>query len=272
LFFGAVGQARSQSIYWTDNGSGQIWRADLNSSGAVVGTTMLVGGLSKPAGLALDTAGGMMYWAESGSGEIRRATLEGNGVTTLESGLLSPSGIALDTADGVIYWTDMGRGNSGDIRRAPLAGGLPKTLLTGKAFFVPFGIALDLAGGVMYWSNISRGQILQTNLNGSGTQTLVSGLVAPGQIALDFANSKMYWANEYGNIGSATLPNGSNPQILIPNLQGTRPIGIALDLAHSQMYWTANETGVIWRANLDGTGAERVLTGLSAPWGIAVAP
>jgi hypothetical protein len=91
LFLGSVGQARSDSIRWSDFNGGKIRRANLDGSGLET----LVEGLASPALLALDFAGGLMYWTNAGSGDIRRANLDGSGEQTLITGLSRPGFIAL---------------------------------------------------------------------------------------------------------------------------------------------------------------------------------
>src|SRR5438132_11839491 len=115
LSLGAVGQARSDFIYWSDISSGDIWRANLDGSGM----TNLVSGLANPLGPALDLAGGQMYWGDNGAGDIRRANLDGTEQTILIRGLPGPGVPALDLANGQIYWSDH---DGGDIRRANLDG------------------------------------------------------------------------------------------------------------------------------------------------------
>ena len=51
---------------------------------------------------------------------------------------------------------------------------------------------------------------------------------------------------------------------------GRYPWGIALDLERRKMYWANRDDGTIARANLDGTGAEVIVTGLSLPRGTAL--
>ena len=105
LFFGAIGPARSDSIYWTNLGTNDIRRANLNGSGQQI----LVGGLPGPAGIALDVTAGKMYWIDNYSlrADIRQANLDGTDQQMLVSGLVDPFGITLDIAGGKIYWTDI---------------------------------------------------------------------------------------------------------------------------------------------------------------------
>jgi sugar lactone lactonase YvrE len=124
--------------------------------------------------------------------------------------------------------------DGGEIRRANLDGSGQVTLISGLNAFGP---TLDLAGGQMYWAEEDAGEIKRANLDGSGQTTLVSGLPP-----------------------DSTLPSFTPP---------------VLDLAHGQMYWTDginSGPGDIRRANLDGSEQTVLVTGLSAPRGLALDP
>jgi sugar lactone lactonase YvrE len=141
------------------------------------------------------------------------------------------SGVASQAWSQYLYWSDAV--TPGDIRRANLDGSEQVTLVSGLVG--PIGPTLDLAGGQMYWADTQAGDIQRANLDGSGQTTLVSGLPA--------------------------APNG--PSASPP----------ALDLAHGQMYWTEGTNsgpGAIRRANLDGSEQTTLVTGLSAPRGVAL--
>jgi len=86
----------------------------------------------------------------------------------------------------------------------------------------------------MYWAENVLGQIRRANLDGSGLQTLLSGLPGPLGIDLDVTGGKMYWADGSG-VRRANL-DGSGQQTLVPRLPG--PSGLALDVRDGKMYWT----------------------------------
>jgi len=69
------------------------------------GTVSVVSGLNQPQGLALDRAGNL-YVAEAGKNAIRRISPEG-AVETIMDGLNGPCGVAVDSA-GVVYAADTG--------------------------------------------------------------------------------------------------------------------------------------------------------------------
>ncbi len=213
----------SGKIYWTDVGKLKIQRANLNGSNVedlVTGRNFF--------DIALHQSAGMMYWTEAQAimtGAVRRANLDGSGVETLAtSDITGALGIALDVDGGRVYWW-----HGLQIRRAALNGsGAEGIVSTGGVF----GIALDVDAGKMYWTGddpvLGGVGVLRANLDGSGVENLITGLVFPGNIALDIANGKLYLTDPgAGKVRRANL-DGSGLEDLITGLDG--PTGIALQL------------------------------------------
>lgn len=131
------------TIYYSDNGSGQIYRTDLSggnysnvfapgSNEAMdldagnnhlymvdnsqlkrfnldgTGEIVLVASVGITFDLELDLAAGKIYWGDASVGEIHSANLDGSNEQILLSGLASPRGIALDPASPYIYFCDWG--------------------------------------------------------------------------------------------------------------------------------------------------------------------
>src|SRR5439155_16169175 len=96
LLLEARGPARSDFLYWTNLGTNDIRRANLDGSGQQI----LIGGLPGPSGIALDVSAGKIYWTDFAGGDIRRGNLDGTGQQTIVTGLSSPAGIDLDLAGG----------------------------------------------------------------------------------------------------------------------------------------------------------------------------
>ena len=80
LYLAAINQAKADLIYWADQNTGGISRANLDGSQQQT----LVTGQSSPTGIALDVGAGQMYWTnQSSNGAILRANLDGTGQQTL---------------------------------------------------------------------------------------------------------------------------------------------------------------------------------------------
>ena len=88
-----------------------------------------------------------------------------------------------------------------------------------------------------------------------------------GPFALDLTKGKVYWIKEFGgSIYRANLDDGSHVENLVPRSNdGT---SLALDLAGGKMYYTIDDG--IYRANLDGSQVEALVTGLDDPGGLVL--
>ena len=243
----------AQKMYWTDEATGKIQRANLDGSNI----EDFVTGLITPESMALDVAGGRVYWTDKAqgnedTGKIQRANLDGSNVEDLITGLTLPEGIALDVARGKMYWVGV---DMDKIQRANLNGSHIEALVTtGK----PWGITLDLVDDQMYWTDQETDKIQRANLDGSNIEDLVTtGLDTPIGIDLDIAGGKMYWVDRgTDKIQRANL-DGSNVEDLVTAANGLDdPEDIALDIVEGKMYWIDHGTDKIQCANLDGSNIE----------------
>ena len=113
---------------------------------------------------------------------------------------------------------------------------------------------------------VNNGRIFSMNLDGSNPVTVVTPPAAEWLLIgvdVDPATGKLYWSN--GNFNSSTIrradSNGANSELLLSGLKLVR--GISLDTANGKFYWAnspsaGNASGLIERANLDGSGRETV--------------
>ena len=221
----AVDQAGGK-MYWTESSPADfmIQRANLDGSKVEFVVTHLI----SPSGIALDVAGGKIYWTDIGARKIQRSNLDGSAVENLLAfiDVIAPVDIALDVAGNKIYWTE---GSLADfqISRADLDGSNVQLLVT--HLMSPSGIALDVDAGKIYWTDLGTGKIQRSNLNGSGTEDLVTtGVIAPVRIALDLLAGKLYWteAAPADFMISRSDLDGSNVEVLVAGL--TSPSGLTL--------------------------------------------
>ena len=210
-------------VYWTDQASRWIWRANLDGSET---KAVIASGLIRPVAIALDLTRGQIYWTDAGSNKIQRANLDGSRVETLVSvGLHSPEGLALDVDGGKVYWSDYG---TNKIQRANLDGSNVEDLVT-TGLRVPGELALDTGAGKIYWSDYGTDKIQRADLDGSNVEDLVTtGLRIAKGLALDLAGGKIYWTDAgTRKIGRADL-DGSNIETLLTHPTDSLPTGLAL--------------------------------------------
>jgi len=256
---GVAVDVESRHIYWTNMGKlkeddGSIQRLDLD--GTNLTTIVPVGGTFTAKQLKLDKKNGKLYWSDREGMRVMRANLDGSHVETLvETGHGDEArkdarnwcvGIAVDTARGKIYWTQKGGDNAnvGVIRRADI--------------------------------EIPKGQTAATR---SDIELLFAGLPEPIDLDLDLSARMMYWTDRgdppRGNtVSRAPMDalagfdpkNRSDQQILVTGLK--EGIGIALDVPGNRMYFT-DLGGTVYRAHLDGSDQQALLTGQGGLTGIA---
>lgn len=209
---------------------------------------------------------GVVYWTDRDGQTIRQGDMDGSGWTILldqpTDGLIEPRGLGLDIAGGKMYFADAG---ARKIRAANLDGsGAQDLITTGLSF--PADVELDLSARRIYWTDTVLGQICSANFDGTGVNVLRSGLSSPYFFDLDTAGGKIYWAEN------------RNTVIHVANMDGTGGIDtldvgvarirdVALDLANGKIYWgerdvgPSQDTGVVQRCNLDGSGVELLFDG-----------
>jgi hypothetical protein len=251
-------------VYWADEESNTIARANLNGGG-VDQDFLDIPDLSPSYGLA--SSGAHVFWAtESGAeqGDIGRASVTGAGIDLDFISLASPSFWSTAVAGQHVYWL-----NENDaIGRARLDG------TQVRESFIP-GIGNSRGLGVSrthaYWGN-GAGAIGRAKLDGTG--------VDPGFIPVDCApdfvavsTKHVYWSDGCDDtIGRARLNGAGVNENFITG--AGEPTGVAVFGSH--VYWSNFEfsfnDGTIGRAKLDGSRVDHnfIAAGDSNPRGLAV--
>jgi virginiamycin B lyase len=208
-------------IYWANDGTGSIGRANLNGSDP--DPTWIPNLGESAAGIAVD--GSYIYWTDSEAGYIGRATLAGTDVkpTFIDVGAeTSPEGIAVQS--GTIYV-----GTLDQIKTVDATGGTP--LLLGPSLGSNLQVlSLAIAGGYVYFGLFPNGAIGRMTTIGTGeTTSFVTGLGIPGGVASD--GTYLYWADTTdGEIGRALLASegATNIEDNFIN-EPNDPTGLAVD-------------------------------------------
>jgi len=130
-------------------------------------------------------------------------------------------------------------------------------------------IDVDLDGGKVYWTEFNSRNLRRANLDGSDDELLLDTGGPASGLALDLVHGKIYWGQRGGasaSIWRADL-DGTDAEFIW--IGGTYPDGVAVDPAGGKVYWSDRFTGLVRRANLDGSDVE-VLFEASRPLNLAL--
>lgn len=167
-------------IYFADNMNDRIGRC--NSDGSML-EFLVTGGISRPAGIAVDPVGEKLYFGDVA--KIRRCNLDGTLVEELvDLGLTLLWDLEVDPGSDKMYWTEWSQAR---IRRANLDGTAIEDVHHERNTN-PAGLALDLRTGKMYWTERlwPPSRVLRANLDGSAHEVLAeTGTDTPWGIELD---------------------------------------------------------------------------------------
>jgi virginiamycin B lyase len=244
-------------VYWSNQGTATIGRANLDGTGANQGFVSSVG---NPHGLTVD--GAHMYWANFGApAYIARANL--NGTARNVSFIPTNAGPRDVEIDGnYVYWAN----GATYIGRAKLDGTAVQNDFINAG--TPRAIAVD--GSHIWWTNTDVGAIGRANLGGSGVNPAYIPVPdsPSGLYGLAVNTTHVYWSDQGGDrIGRANVDSTGVVANFIAGLSDPR--GLDLDGAH--LYWANGGTDSIGRANIDGTSPDvNFISGASGPWGVAV--
>jgi len=205
-------------IYWTEDNTRSLLRADLDGSNIQRLFTGPQGPLvDHPVGLAIDRLDGRIYWATIQTNLIRVADLDGSDPSTLPlpEGA-TPYALAIDTSSRDLFWTSA---FDKRIYRMNLDTQVSQLIVTDVPSLPSlFGLAVDPTLQKVYWTNREGPVVRRANYDGSSVETLVTG--TPGaifrDIEIDVANRAMLWVDDRqadAFIRRANL-DGSNVQTL----------------------------------------------------------
>jgi sugar lactone lactonase YvrE len=203
-------------MYWAENGSRRIRRANLDGSGA---EDLITTGLLGPSDIELDLAHGHLYWADRDRNEIARSDLDGSNVTVVRSGagVFQPYFLTLDVPAGNVYWTDF---DSSVVHVARLDGSGPvQDILVGLVRARDVVIDPDPNGGYIYWADRDAHKIqrqrLASTLLPEDLFTAEDGLVRPHGLALDRAEGMLHWTDTDGRmVARGNIDGTGRPEIL----------------------------------------------------------
>ena len=190
-------------------------------------------------------ANGHLYWTNVHNGLIQRSEINNPNPELLRENSRG-AGFALDAKNGLIYW--LNSRSFGGIRRSELDG-TDQVILTQFDDTGADKITLDVARGKMYW--LANTELKRANLDGSGIEDVVTGLVGTRDLELDLINDHIYFFSFAGGIERVDLLTGAN-RINILNIPGTSS-DIELDIPNNTIYIASTQASIgLRRVDLDG--------------------
>ncbi len=231
-------------LYWLSSNP-YIQRSSLDGTGV----EDLYGPISANQ-LVVDDVNNRIYWIDRFDG-IFRVNDDGTAAEQVVGDtFFSGENLVVDGANGKMYWIGESQGS---IHSANLDGSDMAEIVTSPDIET---ISIDPSGGKIYWYSDTPGdlRISRANLDGTGTENVVTGQLARGGLVLHPAQGKIYWADLA--ISRADL-DGSNIEELLAPSGADQHRDLALDVVDSKMYWFLGER--IERANLDGSEHETIV-------------
>jgi sugar lactone lactonase YvrE len=137
------------------------------------------------------------------------------------------------------------------------------------------GIAVDVANNRFFWADNGADRLLRANFDGSSSMilhTVTGGSSFPADVRIDLEHQIFCWCDQLRNRIQRSTLDGVSVADVIANAAPTGPYFMDLDVAAGKIYWGDFDDGAIYRANLDGSGREILLTGNNKTRGIGVDP
>ena len=248
-------------LYWSDLFHDEI--RTVNEDGTVVQT--FASSWPQTTAIVSDPDNNKLYWIDSVEKRLVKSDLDGTNLAQVKdlAGLNLVCGLSLDVAAGKLYYCDY---TSGSIFRVNTDGTVPETIYT--AGVSPFDTDVDAAAGKLYWTDTNS--ILRSNLDGTSVETFETGIGTALGLAIDPFHRRIYWVDaDNHRIQRRGLDSGAT----LPILSGlSNPLHIALDFDNGRLLFTEPLSGLIRRADYDGTNLATLYSGglLSYPYAIAL--
>ncbi|HTF18619.1 MAG TPA: PKD domain-containing protein [Chryseolinea sp.] len=185
--------------------------------------------------------------------------------TSPEGSTTTEKEIIVKAATSEIYFAE---NNSELLKKLALDGSGAVSNFLDVAGMIGVGLAYDDVHGKIYFSDFAvtyEGKIWSVNLDGSELTAIASDLIEPYAVALDVPNGKVYWVdeaddNDDGHIYRANFDGSDREPIVTMSGAGFR--AIALDLKNDKMYFYEVNNEDLYIADLDGSNATPILSGI----------
>ena len=131
--------------------------------------------------------------------------------------------------------------------------------------------SLRILGQNLFWIDGVSQKIQTVDFNGTGQNTLITGVGAAYGIAADLKNNMLFWADNTAKAIKSSALDGSNEATVVSQSAGNIiiPRGIAVDDSAQKIYWTDNGLAELLSSNYNGSGITVLVSGLDCPGYVA---
>ena len=206
-----------------------------------------------------------LIWTVFGQDRIETGNTDGTDLNVLLDFEGSSSGLAIHPVTNDIYFTNEPKEA---ILKLDYVTQNVDTIITGLQR--PEQIAIDPVNGKIYWTDPGLDEIQRADLDGSNVDVIHEvPALNPKAVYYDTLNHELYFTRQSGIIGKINASTlNIDTIIMVTGLLEDMEV----DMADGKIYWSNRGAadGTIQRCNLDGSSMEDVVTGLKAPYGIAL--
>jgi hypothetical protein len=188
-------------------------------------------------------------------------------LSRLAVALLVAGSAAAHAAD-TLFWSETGPSpgpflpSPSSIQSASLPGGTVTAVVSGAGSVKgPNGV--EFLGGRVWWPDQQLGLIQSAKPDGTDLRSYGDGTINPYDV--DLEGSTLYWSDQNGGRIFTIDTAGAAPWVSTVLMSDVvKPV--AIDVVGDRIYWSEVGSGArrVRRANLDGTGAVTLLSGVDA--------
>jgi DNA-binding beta-propeller fold protein YncE len=123
---------------------------------------------------------------------------------------------------------------------------------------------------VLFWVDLVGNRVYRANADGTQRQVIASAqaIASPDGVTVDLDNGFVYWTNMGTLIGGGNIGTLQRMKLGAETVETVVPIGttntpkqIAIDNEAGKLYWCDREGAKVWRAALDGSAPEVLVSG-----------
>ncbi len=177
-----VPTVQAQKIYWSQNGTHPVARANLDGSEL---EAIVTNALDDPLGIVVDPTDGRVYWTDKKF--LRSSNQYGTDIRVVYEGTSNLRDLALIPSEGLLFFSQ-----GSYIARVATNGSSYQTIIN-LGGNCGAQVAADSTNLKVYWADCSD-MIHRANLDGTEIETIQTGLVQLRDLQVDSTNQLLFWS------------------------------------------------------------------------------